>query len=76
VQSARAKAAQAQAQQAQAQLDQAELNLSYTKIVAPAAGIITRKSVEVDQNVAPGQNLLTLVSLDDLWITANFKERS
>ena len=74
VQSARAKAAQAQAQQAQAQLDQAELNLSYTKIVAPAAGIITRKSVEVDQNVAPGQNLLTLVSLDDLWITANFKE--
>jgi membrane fusion protein (multidrug efflux system) len=74
VQSARAKAAQAQVQQAQAQLDQAELNLSYTKIVAPAAGIVTRKSVEVDQNVAPGQNLLTLVRLDDLWITANFKE--
>jgi membrane fusion protein (multidrug efflux system) len=42
--------------------------------VAPAAGIITRKSVEVDQNVSVGQNLLTLVSLDDLWITANFKE--
>jgi membrane fusion protein (multidrug efflux system) len=74
VQNARAKAALAQVQQAQAQLDQAELNLSYTKIVAPAAGIITRKSVEVDQNVAQGQNLLTLVSLDDLWITANFKE--
>ena len=61
-------------QQAQAQLDQAELNLSYTKIVAPAAGIVTRKSVEIDQNVASGQNLLTLVRLDDLWITANFKE--
>jgi membrane fusion protein (multidrug efflux system) len=74
VQSARAKAALAQVQQAQAQLDQAELNLSYTKIVAPADGIVTRKSVEVDQNVAPGQNLLTLVSLDDLWVTANFKE--
>jgi membrane fusion protein (multidrug efflux system) len=73
-QSARAKAALAQVAQAQAQLDQAQLNLSYTKIVAPAAGIITRKSVEVDQNVSAGQNLLTLVSLQDLWITANFKE--
>jgi membrane fusion protein (multidrug efflux system) len=73
-QSARAKQAQAMVQQAQAQLDQAKLNLSYTKIVAPAAGIITRKSVEIDQNVSAGQNLLTLVSLEDLWITANFKE--
>jgi len=74
VQNARAKAAQAQVEQAQAQLDQAELNLGYTKIVAAANGIITRKSVEIDQNVSAGQNLLTLVSLDDLWITANFKE--
>jgi membrane fusion protein (multidrug efflux system) len=74
VQNARAKAALAQVEQAQAQLDQAELNLSYCKILAPAAGIITRKSVEIDQNVTSGQNLLTLVSLDDLWITANFKE--
>jgi membrane fusion protein (multidrug efflux system) len=74
VQNARAKAALAQVEQAQAELDQAELNLSYTKIVAPAAGIITRKSVEVDQNVSSGQNLLTLVSLEGLWITANFKE--
>jgi membrane fusion protein (multidrug efflux system) len=73
-QSARAKQAQAQVAQAQAQLDQANLNLSYTKIVAPVAGIVTRKSVEVNQNVSTGQNLLTLVSLDDLWITANFKE--
>ena len=73
-QNARARQAEAQVAQAQAQLDQAELNLSYTKIVAPAAGIITRKSVEIDQNVAAGQNLLTLVSLEDLWVTANFKE--
>jgi membrane fusion protein (multidrug efflux system) len=73
-QSARAKQAQAQVDQAQAQLDQAKLNLSYTKIVAPAAGIITRKSVEIDQNVSTGQNLLTLVSLQDIWVTANFKE--
>jgi membrane fusion protein (multidrug efflux system) len=73
-QSARAKQAQAQVAQAQAQLDMARLNLSYTKIVAPAAGIITRKSVEINQNVAPGQNLMMLVSLEGLWVTANFKE--
>jgi membrane fusion protein (multidrug efflux system) len=73
-QNAKAKQADAQVQQAQAQLDQAKLNLSYCKIVAPADGIVTRKSVEVDQNLAIGQNLLTLVSLQDLWITANFKE--
>ena len=73
-QDARARQADAQVQQAQAQLDQANLNLSYTKIVAPADGIVTRKSVEADQNVSSGQNLLTLVSLEDLWITANFKE--
>jgi membrane fusion protein, multidrug efflux system len=73
-QSARAKQAEAQVEEAQAQLDQAELNLSYTKIVAPEAGIITRKSVEINQNVSVGQNMLTLVSLDHLWITADFKE--
>jgi len=73
-QSARARQAEAQVEQAQAQLDQAELNLSYTKIIAPEAGIITRKSVENNQNVSVGQNLLTLVSLNDIWITANFKE--
>jgi len=72
--SARAKQAQAQVAEAQAQLDQANLNLGYCKIIAPVAGIITRKSVEVNQNVSVGQNLLTLVSLEDLWITANFKE--
>jgi membrane fusion protein (multidrug efflux system) len=73
-QNAKARQAQAQVQQAQAQLDQAQLNLSYTRIVAPEDGIITRKSVEINQNVSAGQNLLTLVSLSDIWITANFKE--
>jgi membrane fusion protein (multidrug efflux system) len=73
-QSARARQAQAMVAQAQAQLDMARLNLSYTKLVAPTAGIITRKSVEINQNVAPGQNLLMLVSLEGLWVTANFKE--
>ncbi len=73
-QSAHAKQAEAQVKQAQAQLDQARLNLSYTKIVAPVAGIITRKSVEVNQNVSVGQNMMMLVSLEDIWVTANFKE--
>lgn len=73
-QTARAKQAMAQVQQAKAQLDQAKLNLSYTRIVAPADGIITRKSVEINQNISVGQNLMTLVSLQDLWVTANFKE--
>lgn len=74
IQKARADQAAAQALQAKAALDQARLNLSYTKIVAPTAGIITKKSVEVGQNVSIGQNMATLVSLDDIWITANFKE--
>ncbi len=73
-QNARAKQAEAQVKQAQAQLDQARLNLSYTRIIAPADGIVTRKSVEINQNVGVGQNLLTLVSLEDIWVTANFKE--
>jgi membrane fusion protein (multidrug efflux system) len=73
-QSARARQAQALVEQAQAQLDQAKLNLSYTRIVAPVAGIVTNKSVQISQNVSSGQNLLTLVSLEDLWVTANFKE--
>jgi membrane fusion protein, multidrug efflux system len=73
-QDAKARQAEAQVEQAQAQLDQAKLNLGYTRIVAPEDGIITRKSVEIDQNVSAGQNLMTLVSLEDIWVTANFKE--
>ncbi len=74
IQRAKADQAAAQVEQARAELEQAKLNLSYTKIVAPVDGIITRKSVEVGQNVSAGQNMTTLVSLDDIWITANFKE--
>lgn len=74
IQRARADQAAAQVQQAQAELAQAKLNLSYTKIYAPEAGIVTRKSVEVGQNVSIGQNMETLVSLDDIWVTSNFKE--
>lgn len=71
---ARARQALAQVAQARAQLEQAELNLSYAKITAPVSGIVTRKSVEINQNVSVGQNLMTLVSLEDLWVIANFKE--
>ncbi len=74
IQKARADQAAAQVQQARAALEQAKLNLGYTRIIAPVAGIITKKSVEVGQNVSVGQNMATLVSLDDVWITANFKE--
>ena len=74
IQKAKADEAAAMVQQAQAKLDQAKLSLSYTKIIAPESGIITRKSVEVGQNVSAGQNLATLVSLDHIWVTANFKE--
>ncbi len=74
IQKAKADQAAAAVAQAQAELDQAKLNLSYTKIIAPENGIVTRKSVEINQNVSVGQNMMTLVSLDDVWITANFKE--
>ncbi len=74
IQKARADQAAAQVEQNRAALAQAKLNLSYTRIVAPVDGIITRKSVEVGQNVSIGQNMTTLVSLDDIWVTANFKE--
>ncbi|HXO38967.1 MAG TPA: HlyD family secretion protein, partial [Candidatus Acidoferrum sp.] len=46
----------------------------YTKIIAPVSGIIGRKTVEAGQRVQPGQQLLTIIPVDDLWITANFKE--
>jgi membrane fusion protein (multidrug efflux system) len=59
---------------ARAQLKQAELNLSYTKILAPSAGIIGRKSVSVGDRVAAGQQLMAVARTDDLWVTANFRE--
>lgn len=74
VQQAREQAALASVQQAQARVDQAKLNLSYTKIVAPIDGIVSRKSVAVGENLSVGQSLLTIVPLTDLWVTANFKE--
>ena len=59
---------------AQARVDQAKLNLSYTRVVAPTDGIVNKKNVEVGGNLSVGQDLLTIVPLNDLWVTANFKE--
>src|SRR5215470_11493967 len=70
---ARALAAAADVQQKRAALQQAELNLGYTKIIAPVSGEVN-KSVVVGMNVQPGQQLLTVVPLDEVWVTANFKE--
>ncbi|MDE1155660.1 MAG: HlyD family secretion protein [Acidobacteriaceae bacterium] len=74
IQEARAQSEQAAVQQAEARVEQAKLNLSYAKIVAPIDGIISRKNVAVGENLAIGQSLMTIVPLDNLWITANFKE--
>ncbi|HXN65111.1 MAG TPA: HlyD family secretion protein [Candidatus Acidoferrales bacterium] len=69
----RARAALADVEQKRAALEQAQLNLQYTKIVAPVSGEVN-KSVVVGMNVEAGQQLLTVVPLDEVWITANFKE--
>jgi membrane fusion protein (multidrug efflux system) len=71
---AKADAADAQARERKAQLDQAELNLSYTVVRSPVTGIIGKKTVEVGQNVSIGQELVEVVPLDDVWVSANFKE--
>jgi membrane fusion protein (multidrug efflux system) len=59
---------------AQADLESAELQLSYATITAPSDGVVTRKSVEAGQIIQPGQGLFTLIPLNDIWVTANFKE--
>jgi len=69
-----ASSAMASIAQAHANLEAAKLDLGYTTIVAPVDGVVTRKSVEVGQVVQQGQGLLMLVPLQDVWVTANFKE--
>ena len=54
--------------------DQAALQLSYTRIITPSAGIVSKKAVELGQLVQPGQPLMTVVPLEDVWVTANLKE--
>ena len=68
------KSALAAAERAKAALQQAELNLAYTHIIAPITGQVTQKSVDLGQYVSPGQLLFTIVPLDQVYVTANFKE--
>jgi membrane fusion protein (multidrug efflux system) len=63
-----------QVNQTQADVRIAELNLGYTKIYAPVSGVIGRKTVELGQRIQPGQSLLAIVPVDDIWVTADFKE--
>ena len=70
----RAQSAQATAERKRAELQQAELNLQYTKVIAPVTGIISNRTVELGQNVQANQEMLKLIPLDDIWVTANFKE--
>ena len=74
VSKARAKSAVAQVAQRKALLDQAKLNLSYCTIVAPVNGIVGKKTVELGENISHGEQLMAVVPLDDIWVTANFKE--
>jgi membrane fusion protein (multidrug efflux system) len=74
IQNATVENRQASAVHQQTLVDQAALNLSYTKIFAPIDGIIGKKNAEPGQEVAPGQQLMADVPLNDIWITANFKE--
>ncbi|MBW4056172.1 MAG: HlyD family secretion protein [Proteobacteria bacterium] len=70
----RADSAHAAVKRYKAALDQAELNLRYTRVITPVAGVVGKRTVEVGQNVEPGQVLLSIIPLDDIWVTANFKE--
>jgi membrane fusion protein (multidrug efflux system) len=71
---AQAGAASAEAEKYRAMVSQAQLNLQYTKIIAPVAGVLSKRNVEPGQVVQAGQPLFAIVNLDDLWVTANFKE--
>ena len=74
IQNATVASRQATADRQQTLVDQALLNLSYTKILAPIDGVIGKKNAEPGQQVSPGQQLMADVPLDNLWVTANFKE--
>jgi membrane fusion protein, multidrug efflux system len=61
-------------ERARADVRTAELNLGYTRIYAAVSGVIGRKTVELGQRIQPGQSLLAIVPVDDIWVTADFKE--
>ena len=65
---------QADIEAAKAALDMAQLNLSYTVVTAPCDGIASKKNIQIGQLIQPGQNLLSLVESDNVWVVANYKE--
>jgi membrane fusion protein, multidrug efflux system len=71
---ARVSSAAARVKQAEANVKQAELNLEYTTVKASFKGIVSRKSVQPGQVLQPGQPMMTIIPIDQIWITANFKE--
>jgi membrane fusion protein, multidrug efflux system len=73
-QTARASSAQATADMNRASLEMAKLNVQYTMIAAPVAGVIGQRNVQIGQQIQPGQQLMSVVPLTDLWVTANLKE--
>lgn len=74
ISSAQAGSASAAVLQARANLEAAQLQLSYTTIVAPVDGVVTKKNVQLGQIVQPGQSLMTIVPMHDVYVSANFKE--
>jgi membrane fusion protein (multidrug efflux system) len=74
IQQSRAVAAAAGAKKSETAVEQAQLNLSYTRILAPVDGVVAKRSAQPGQYVSPGQQLMAVVPLDDIWVTANFKE--
>ncbi len=74
ISTAQADSASAAILQARANLDAAELELGYTTVIAPIDGLVTRKSVQLGQIIQPGQSLMTIVPMQDVWVSANFKE--
>ncbi len=74
IQKSRALAAAATAEKSRTAVEQARLNLSYTRVVAPVDGVVAKRAAQLGQYVTPGQPLLSVVPLDNIWVTANFKE--
>jgi membrane fusion protein (multidrug efflux system) len=74
IQQSRALAAAALVEKSKRAVEQAQLNLNYTRIVAPVDGLVAKRSVQVGEYVSPGQQLLAVIPLDDIWVTADFKE--
>jgi membrane fusion protein (multidrug efflux system) len=68
------KGQQANAEATQAALEQSRLNLAYCRIPAPVSGVVTERSAEIGERISKGQQLFMIVQIDDLWVTANFKE--